>query len=465
MAFTLPTITETKDFLRALGLRLLPTRDWSPRGTAGKWSAWLAGAVVDVMAALDAVRKDLNPLTAEGEALADWAHVKQVTRKSATPARKSDALEVTGTPASTVSIGDELVSAGGLRFQIAENETVPAAGVVNVDVVAISTGAQTRLPAGTVLTFVSPPTGIEEEARLVLDLDEDGVDEEPEGEWRNRVLAKYGDPPLGGAVADYEQWSLEVTGVASAYVYPIRGGLGTVDVAALHTGSGTARLLDTTERGELLDYLLTKAPAHLARDGNVRVLEVVEVEVDTEVTVTSNGEAQWARDWDDATPLVVSTWTLATRTLVFTTDRPDSMVPGHRILFKDATVTPADSGKQWVIESLSSTNAVVLEEAPDFTPAATDTVYSGGPLVDPVRDAILAHFDSLGPSNPDAVVYGPWEANVRPENLYRIAQDTDGVRKSVVIAPASTVEPEDNPYPDDATVYLAVPRRTLVRYA
>ncbi|HAM4338089.1 TPA: phage tail protein, partial [Escherichia coli] len=49
------------------------------------------------------------------------------------------------------------------------------------------------------------------------------------------LLARYLDilrrPPAGGNKYDYKRWALEVDGVTSAYVEPLRRGLGTVDVA------------------------------------------------------------------------------------------------------------------------------------------------------------------------------------------------------------------------------------------
>uniref|UniRef100_UPI0032B60DD4 baseplate J/gp47 family protein n=1 Tax=Escherichia coli TaxID=562 RepID=UPI0032B60DD4 len=52
---------------------------------------------------------------------------------------------------------------------------------------------------------------------------------------KNKVQEGYLDilrrPPAGGNKYDYKRWALEVDGVTSAYVEPLRRGLGTVDVA------------------------------------------------------------------------------------------------------------------------------------------------------------------------------------------------------------------------------------------
>ncbi|MDQ3153622.1 MAG: baseplate J/gp47 family protein [Actinomycetota bacterium] len=459
MAFTLPTLTESRDFLIALMKALLPDRDVTRKAFLFKFLTSVAAGVTDLHAHINEDQKDLLPDTASGVALDRWGALVGVTRKGATPARKSAALSITGTLAATVAIGDELThEPSGLSFQVNEAEAIPAGLTVNVDIVAIDTGSATRLDAGEVLTFVSAPTGINPDAVLVLDLDEGGDDVESDGAYRKRILDRMSTPALGGSQADYVAWATSVTDIAAAYAYPGRAGLGSVDVAALHAGSGSARLLTAGEITDLLAKLEELAPANV----ELRVLTVEDVEVDTEVTVWPNGEAAYEFDWDDTAALVVSTWTAGTRTIVFTTARPASMRAGDRIVIDPATPYEG-AGEQHVIESLSSTNAVVLEEAPSTAPVATDLVYSGGTLVDEVRDAILEHFDELGTSNTDAAAYGSWDANVRPENLYRIAQLTNGVRRSAVVLPAATVEPEDNQYPDDGTVFLATPRITIVR--
>ena len=466
MALKIPTFDETVLFLRSLGRALLSTRDWSPLGTGAKWATWVGGAVTDLHAHLRGIWDDVLPDRAQEATggLQRHANVHKVTRKPATGARKASALRVYGSPGAGVSVGDVLESTAGLRFEITEADTIPGGGTyVDVDIAAIDTGSQTRLPKGTVLTFSNPPASIEEQAELVLDLDEDGDDQETVGQWRDRLLKKIGDPPLGGADADYEQWALELTGIATAYVYPLRRGLGSIDVAALHAGRGTARLLSAGEITELQDYLDDRAPVHTT-GGALRVLTVDDTSADVEVLVQPNGEPEFEFDWDDTvapTAHAATPWDAPSRTLQFTAPRPDSMKPGGRITIKPAL--GGGTGEQYVIESLSGSDAVVLETAPVPAPAAGDSIYAGGPLVDEVRDAILEHFDELGTSNTDAAPYGPWEANLRPANLYRIAQGTDGVRRSTVVEPAAAVEPADNAYPDDATVYVLVPGRVLVR--
>src|SRR5690606_14917979 len=130
------------------------------------------------------------------------------------------------------------------RYQVAENGSVPAGGTyVDVDVSAIDTGAATRLAAGQTLVFVAPPAGITANALTVLPLEQDGFDAERDSAYSVRVNDELGKPRMGGSQDDFVKWALSQTGIAAAYCYPNRAGVGTVDVAALHEGNGSARSL------------------------------------------------------------------------------------------------------------------------------------------------------------------------------------------------------------------------------
>lgn len=464
MALRIPSFTELQQFVVGVGRSLLPTRDWSRYKTAWKWFGAVNTGVATLFAHLTQAKNDLLPDTASEPYLSRWGKMRAKTAKPATPARGTSALRVTGTPGSVLKITDTLTHlASGLRFRLNEAEVIPAGGSVDVDVIAVDTGKKTRLTKDEVLTFDAPPAGVNEQAVIVVDLTLDGDDAEAIDAYRGRILDTFRRPPLGGAPPDYEQWATEVTGIATAYTYPTRPGLGAVDLVGLHDGRGAARILAAGEVTSLQAYVAAKKPV----GAEFRVLAVEGINVDVEILVEPVPLPEYTFDWNDQLALIVASWEAAgvPRLVTLTTARPSSMLAGHRVTFKPTA--GGGSGRQYVIEALSGANAFILQESPvtfgDAAPAATDTIYSGGALVDPVRDEALEHFDELGPSNPDASPYGAWEAQVRPENIYAIAQGTAGVRRSTVSAPAVTVAMADNPYPDDTKVFLAIPRRVLVR--
>jgi uncharacterized phage protein gp47/JayE len=469
MAFQTPTFAETAAFIVAAFARLFPEDDVSATSFNFLWCLTLAQAVTDNHAHLEAVKEDLLPDTSGGNELDRWAKIRGVTRKGATPARKADALLIVGTPTTVIPVETPLQhQSSGMLFKIAAQATIEAGGTVLADVSAVNSdagsGAKTRLEAGQLLRFTTPSVDYEEDAELQLDLDEDGEDAESDGALRLRVLSRFSDPPLGGAQVDYEQWALEETGIASAYAYPLRAGLGTVDVAALHAGSGSARVLTEPERADLQTTIDAKRPVSVK---GFRVLTVVAAETDIEVTIATDGEVQNVFDWDDSTPPTVAAWEpgAVPNKLQFAGGaRPATMQVGDRIIIKRAD--GAGTGAERVVESFSGADAVILEaDEQGDEPAAADTVYSGGPLVAAARAAIQALVDALGTANPDANRYGPWEGSLRIGKLTGAAESVDGVLEATAIAPAATVHALDPEYPDDDEIGLIIAGRIIVRAA
>ena len=459
MATENPTLEDSLAFLVALFKALFPDADVSALSFNYLWAKTQAAGVTDNHAHIEAVKNDLLPDTSEGDMLDRWGAVRGVTRKGATSARKADALRVTGVATTTVSDASELFHSSGLRFKTSGSDIVGPGGYVDVDVVAIDTGSATRLSKGERLTFSTPIANIEEDAELQLDMDEDGDDQELDGAYRLRILSRFSSPPLGGAQEDYVQWALEEVGIENAYAYPLRNGLGTVDVAALHKGSGTARLLSSPEIAELQAIIDTKRPVSVK---GFRVLEVTTAAVNVEFTLLPDGQPQHEFDWDDDTPPTVLTWTALTRTVQLTAARPSTMKAGDRVIFDN--VGDTGTGKERVIESLSGSDSFVLEDDPTGdTPSATDTVYSGGPLVELTRQAIQDHFDTLGTANPDASRYGAWEGNLRASAINREASAVDGVLDGTVVAPVGTIEGDDPAYPNNDSIELLIAGRILVR--
>lgn len=449
-----------------------------------------AGGVTDLHAHIASAQLDVMPDTARGAFLTRWGNIVKVTKKSATPARGTNALRVFGVVASAVAVGDELThSPTGFTFQITEIGTIPSGGYVDVDIAAISTGAATRLSAGETLAFVSAPAGIQTNAKLVLDLDQDGFDDEQDPAYSTRVTDELGKPRMGGHQSDFEKWALEVVGNATAYAYPNRAGIGTVDVVAMHAGLGTARELTSPERDATLAYIRSKAPAQVgAAQGPLRVLETIADPQAIEITVTPNGDLAHEFDWIDTSPPVVLVYTASPPTVQFAAAVPASMLAGMRIAFRG--VASAQDGRQFTIETVSAADTIILRETPAVALVATDVGYSGGPLVDPIRDAIIAHIngeiiyaddgvplpasvsgskvnlrilaEGMGPANP-AGVYGTWSGSLVRATLGRIASYPTGARNVAIVSPAADYDAVDPVFPNDATINFITPSAVLVR--
>lgn len=473
MALDLPTLDEIHDELIEAHRARLPDDDVSRNSEAWQRLRVEAGALYGVYRKIQIAEDDVFPDTAELTVLDRHGAIVGVTRKPATPAAKSDALTVTGTAASTIVVGDLLTHANGLSYQINSNETIPAGGSVVADLVAVDTGEQTKLDAGETLTFDSPPAGINAEAELADDLDEDGEDQESDGAYSARILSKISEPGMGGNANDYRTWALENTGITSAYVYPLRRGRGSVDLAVLKAGTGTTRTPSAAEIAVVLAYIDELKPAHLK---SFRVLTVDDDPENVDITIDVLPGSAYAFDWDDSTPLEVDDivappggeWVAATRVLSLVAPGvPSDMKRGDRIVIK--TVSGDGDGVPIEIEATADDAGsgltaleIKLLTSPNVVPAPGDTVYAGGPLTATIRDAIIAHFNTLGPA---IGLYGTgeWQDQLNPGRLESIALAVTGVRDANTVTPSSTVTPDGSTYPTDTTVDLLEPQEIIVR--
>lgn len=460
-AFQTPTIDESTSFLVALFAALFPQADVSEESFNWKWSKTQAGGTTDNHAHIEAVKTDLFPDSAEGDMADRWATILGRARKAATPARKDAALRVFGTPATNVPDATQFKHSSGLLFKTNGAAVIAASGYIDCNVLAIDVGSATRLNKGQILSLTAPIAGLNDDAELQLSLDQDGTDAESDGSLQRRMLLRLSSPPLGGAATDYVQWAIEETGIEAAFCYPNRQGAGSVDLTALHAGSGASRLLLA---GEITD-LQAKIDAKRPVGATFRLLTVTAKAVDTEYTVLPDGDPSTEFDWDDSTAPLVLAWTAATRKVQFQGGtRPATMKAGDRLTIKP--VAGGGTGQEYTIESLSGADAVILEEAPNPAPANNDVVYSGGPLVAPIRAAQQALFDALGTANPDLTRYGAWEGNLRPGAVDRVSRAIAGVLDGSVVAPVAIVSAADTagqPPPLDATIELLIAGRMLVR--
>lgn len=450
------SVDQNTEVLVALAKRLFPDVDFAREAPAWKAVRILALALTDGQMHARRAANANSVLYALGDEQ-DNLHGKiyNLPRKAATGARKAAALRVVGTVGATVPADAPLTHTSGLRYATQGTATISALGYVDVGVYAVDVGSATRLSKGELLQFDATPVGLEDMAELQVALDEDGEDAEQDGAYGARLLAHTQDPPMGGNAADYREWATRQTGIVAAYVYPVRRGLGTVDVAALHTGRGTARLLNAGEVADLQAYLDEVHP--LTHD--VRVLTVEAAPQDVELLVVDTGAAEYRADWDDSTPGLVDTWNGTTRTLTFTA-RPLTLKAGDRVIIK----TAGGTGQPVRVETLLAGEAVILEEAPVVAPTTGDLVYAGGSLTDAIRAAVLTHFDGLGTANPDLKAYGTWEGSLRPSALQRLATSHPGCKDADVVAPATVVDAADRAWPLDGVVEVLTPGRVIVRW-
>jgi uncharacterized phage protein gp47/JayE len=514
MPFAIPSMSDTRRLIVALGRALFPGLNFdSLFSYHGKFATFFSGGVTQLHSHVDTAQRDLHPKTAgDGKPIRDWGDVLGVAPNGATPARKSAAGRVRGEAGATVPSLTQLVHPQtGLTFQIANatDVTIPGdAGVdpdsfVDADIAGVDVGSRTRLEAGSTLKFLTPPPGIEQEVVLELDLDQDGLDEEQFGSYRARVLATMSEPRSGGTANEFSGWAkAALASVSTAYPYPERSGKGTIDVAAFHAASGTSRSLSSQDRDAVAAYIRTKAPFHVAgTGGGLRILTTIADPQTVEVLVTTTGVPAFAFDWNGSA--TVLSYNATTRELQFSAALPSSLRAGHRLILVGVfggSGVGAQDGREYRVESISASDKVILEKAPAVDPGVGDLIWPGGPLVAPVRDAIVAHMngetvyagrgqtpvpqskaapanptgpsllgldvlaEGIGSANP-AGKYGAWAGGIVLATLFKIATYQAGVRSISIVTPVSDYEPLDDAFPNNDQIHYVTPGVVIVRSA
>lgn len=446
------TLSDIVAFLKARQPDLSTSLD-TPTG--GQLEA-VVEALRGLWAALRAAEKDIFPQTASPAALELHAELRlgQGARRGATSAAGAAALKATGDAASVVVVGASLVHSDGTRYRTTTGGTLPASGELLCSLQAISVGEATNKLAGDSLSWESPAAGLDPTAEIVVDL-EGGLEQETLAELLVRLLHAFQNPPAGGRFSDYWAWAMAVAGVASAYIYGPssyghtgRRGLGVIDVAILQHGTGAGRLPSA-------DLVATvQAAIDLARPGGTKDVAVLTPAAQTQaIDVQVDPQSGYEWDWNDIDH-TVSSWTPATRTLVFSPSLPAVLEVGHRLLC---------GGELMVVESLEAlSNAAVLEEAFDSAPAGGTAIWPAGPLTASVQAAITAYIDSLGPARSSAAdPHQVWDDTLRKAQLDRAVCNVVGVEDCTIVTPSTNVAPTD--HAPAGTVDLIVPGVITVR--
>lgn len=182
-----------------------------------------AGVAHSLHGHLDWVSKQILPDTAEGEHLLRWGEILKTSRNPATKAVGT--IQVNGVVAANVPAFTQWQYNGvddGVDVPVYQNPlaaVVGENGFILVEVEALVAGAAGNVPAGEVVTLVSPVANLEADAAVVaFDPIEGGVDIEPlDPDYRERVLFAIRNPPKGGGPGDYIAWALGVPGATRAW--------------------------------------------------------------------------------------------------------------------------------------------------------------------------------------------------------------------------------------------------------
>jgi uncharacterized phage protein gp47/JayE len=397
----------------------------------------VSGAAWNIVAKLLYVVKQVLPDATVAEFQDRWGAIYSFPRLQPTISTGPNSLRVTGTIGNAVTNGAQLAHADGTLYQITSvGAVIGADGTALVSIASISKGLATNKGIGEVLTFVSASPGITAGATLEAALT-GGIDLESPEAYSPRLQAHIGDPPLSGAIHDYQEWALSIPGVTTAYVWAHRRGGGTMDVAVLGSGTGAARVASPTVLAAVDDYIESVRP------GNVRdflVLTTTPVTQDVKCTIVLD-DTGYKWDWDDAgVGYTITGWSAVAKTITVPT-APASVIAGLRLQVRgeEALVTGrAGNVLTLTFDTDHEGNAVNWFS---FTLASgVDVIRASGDLVRPVRFAVIDLFNTLGPVR-STWSETSWNDQLRFSKLFGAITDVAGVDDATIITPSGNVSP------------------------
>ncbi|WP_304671239.1 baseplate J/gp47 family protein [Neisseria bergeri] len=208
MAFERPSLPELCRRVELdISSRLSPYPHPQEGDVASVFGAALGAASHLLHGHLDWIAQQMLPITAAGDELDRHARTwLTVPRKPA--AFAGGQATVSG---SLPLVGDELRREDGVRYSV----RAVAGNTVQLD--ALEPGLSGNAGAGAVLRY-SGGTATVDSGGLA-----GGAVAESDEDLRERLLQRIRNPPMGGSVSDYIRWSLEVPGIARAWVKPNSG--------------------------------------------------------------------------------------------------------------------------------------------------------------------------------------------------------------------------------------------------
>ncbi|WP_038255842.1 baseplate J/gp47 family protein [Xenorhabdus bovienii] len=170
--------------------------------------------------------RQIFPDTADTDYLELHARTRNLIRKPTTTAKGTASL--TGSPGAILPAGAEM-RGETVSAKTTAAVTIDPYGQATVTIITHQSGTAGNRSSPADAELVSAPMGIN--SRVVVQTLTGGTDAETDASLLARLLDIIRRPPAGGNKYDYRRWALAIPGVTNAFVYPLRRGLGTVDIA------------------------------------------------------------------------------------------------------------------------------------------------------------------------------------------------------------------------------------------
>lgn len=225
MPYVIPKLSKIRDDLLRDIKNLLPQADIGVDSDYYVRASSVASCVEGLYQHQSWIVKQIFPDTADTEFLEWHCAIRGLSRKP--PVFAQGTAKVSGVAGTSVPLGTIIKLQDGRRYETVRAFVIPDSGVGVVDIKAMLAGV-----SGNVLNeqgaFVQVNSNVDS---TVLDIIvSGGLEQESDAELLSRLLELLRRPPAGGNKYDYKRWAMSVPGVSRAFVYPLRRGLGTVDV-------------------------------------------------------------------------------------------------------------------------------------------------------------------------------------------------------------------------------------------
>lgn len=191
---------------------------------------------------------------------------------------------VTGDTGAIVPANTPLSDSLGGSYKTTAIAAIDSSGSATVAVVANSKGAALNRQQGSTLILSSVPSGIDSEAVVVVL--SGGESAETVGAWRQRIVNARRAGARLDRLGDYERVALGVSGVAGAYGFAQRRGLGSCDVCIIAVGTGEPTLPSPSLLSTVQSTLESNKPAHVSVKAYAP--EIIEADVTATITGTAS---------------------------------------------------------------------------------------------------------------------------------------------------------------------------------
>ena len=276
--FIVPTLEEIRASILRDYQTYYPNADISEDSDTYARASSLAACAEGIYAHQKWLIKQFFPDTADTAFLEKHAGLRGLRRRNATYAAGKGAA-ISGNPDAVIAVGLQIKTEDGRFYETTERAVISADGTVVVAVRSLATGASQNIKTATKGSFMAAPVGVSTD--VVLNDVVGATNAESDSSLLERLLNKIRRPAAGGNKYDYKDWALEVDGVEQAYVYPLRRGLGTVDIAI--TADNDVPNDDTVRRAQ--EYIDQERPV-TAKESKVVKPDVTKVNFNIQVKIS-----------------------------------------------------------------------------------------------------------------------------------------------------------------------------------